>query len=449
MRSRPYRIREVLVEDFRCFHEQRSVCLTPLTLLVGDNSTGKTSFLAAFRLVWDIAYGKIEPNFCNCPYDLGGYPEVAFSAGGRQYMAESFELGFKTVTDAGTPLTFAATFTEKDGAPFPTVLSWKSDRAWIKRWTSIEGDIHIDFGTSGGSWRFSNPARSYESGPMDFVLPIVVWVGLASRGGGSPFGKIQPIDESPRFPTEKDLDILLFELELFPTKLLEKEPFASAPTRSGPQRTYDRVGVSSGVDDHFPSFFAKQFQVGGRASVVKDRLEKFGRTSGLFDEISVKHLERHAGSPFQLQIRKYSRDRRKGPRRNLIDVGFGVCQALPLVAELLQPDGPYTFLLQQPEVHLHPSAQVAFGSLFCEVAAYGRQVIVETHSEYIIDRVRMDIRDQRTSLKPDDVSILFFERSDVDVRIHSLQFDAQGNVLGAPDSYGQFFMAEARRSVGL
>ena len=61
----------------------------------------------------------------------------------------------------------------------------------------------------------------------------------------------------------------------------------------------------------------------------------------------------------------------------------------------------------------------------------------------------MDIRDRQTDLKPSDVSILFFERSDLDVRIHSLRFDEQGNVLGAPDGYGQFFMDEARRSIGL
>ena len=107
------------------------------------------------------------------------------------------------------------------------------------------------------------------------------------------------------------------------------------------------------------------------------------------------------------------------------------------------------FLLQQPELHLHPSAQAALGSLFCRTADVGRQLVIETHSEYIIDRIRMDIRDRETALKPGDVSVLFFERADLDVRIHPLRFDDQGNVLGAPDGYGQFFMDEARRSVGL
>ena len=88
----------------------------------------------------------------------------------------------------------------------------------------------------------------------------------------------------------------------------------------------------------------------------------------------------------------------QGRKRNLIDVGYGVSQVLPLLVELLPIlSGASLFLLQQPEVHLHPSAQAALGSLFCTtVRASGRQLIVETHSEYIIDRIRMDIRDRTT-----------------------------------------------------
>ena len=59
------------------------------------------------------------------------------------------------------------------------------------------------------------------------------------------------------------------------------------------------------------------------------------------------------------------------------------------------------------------------------------------------------MRDGTTNLTPDDVSILFFERGDLDVRIHSLRLDAEGNVLDAPPSYRRFFMGETRRSLRL
>ncbi len=105
------------------------------------------------------------------------------------------------------------------------------------------------------------------------------------------------------------------------------------------------------------------------------------------------------------------------------------------------------FLLQQPEVHLHPSAQAALGNLFCQVAKPERQLVVETHSDHLLDRVRMDVRDGTTRLKPEDVSIFFFERGDLDVHIYSLRIDEEGNIGGAPGSYRRFFMEEVARSL--
>ena len=110
---------------------------------------------------------------------------------------------------------------------------------------------------------------------------------------------------------------------------------------------------------------------------------------------------------------------------------------------------PPMFLMQQPEIHLHPSAQAALGSLFCQVAKPKRKLIIETHSDHLLDRVRMDVRDGVSNLKPRDVSILFFERGELDVNIHSLRLDREGNILDAPPGYRQFFMDETRRSLGL
>ena len=75
------------------------------------------------------------------------------------------------------------------------------------------------------------------------------------------------------------------------------------------------------------------------------------------------------------------------------------------------------------------------------------QLIVETHSDHLINRVRMDVRDAAVPLSPNDVSILYFERDELEVRIHSLRLDGEGNVLDAPASYGGFFMAEIARSL--
>jgi len=181
---------------------------------------------------------------------------------------------------------------------------------------------------------------------------------------------------------------------------------------------------------------------------LRKALERFGREAGLFDEITVKPLGKRGSEPFQMHVRKFGR-RAKGPLRNLVDVGYGVSQALPVITELFRDERTPMFLLQQPEAHLHPSAQAALGTLFCQVANWRRQLVVETHSDHLLDRVRMDVRDRVGKLQPEDVSILFFEREDLDVQIHSLRLDAEGNVVGAPPSYRRFFMEESRRSLRL
>jgi hypothetical protein len=81
----------------------------------------------------------------------------------------------------------------------------------------------------------------------------------------------------------------------------------------------------------------------------------------LFDEIAVKQLGDMEGGPFQLQVRKAGKHG-ASPRRNLIDVGYGVSQALPVLVELFRSNASQMLLFQQPEVHLHPSAQAALGT---------------------------------------------------------------------------------------
>ena len=256
-----------------------------------------------------------------------------------------------------------------------------------------------------------------------------------------------PLSDSPAFDTEDKAALL--ELADSRISIVGKRPFASAPVRSKPRRTYDPARPTPDPEgDYVPMYLANMFFQNRMAwATLKKRLEAFGKSAGLFDEISIKPLGKKESEPFQVQIRKFGA-RLKGPQRNLIDVGYGVSQALPVIIELLRSDAPPLFLLQQPEVHLHPSAQAALGSMLCEVAGQDRQLVIETHSDHLMDRVRMDVRDRKTGLKPDDVSILFFERKDLDIHIHSLRLDEEGNVQNAPEGYRRFFMDETQRSMG-
>ena len=405
--------------------------------------------------------GKWEYNFKDAPYDLGSFDEIAHHRGGRGGRATEFTAGFSSnqtlrvgkSNRVAFPYKMDLGFVRQGSVPILRYRRWQSKTAWIYEHFD-EGKV--DFGEGSSAWTWRPPDLGFEDADKDREPPPLSLWGWPSflrdiRSGED----ISPQGEGTRTPTPEQFARFERLARVVRrggrTPLAHRGPlFAAAPVRSKPHRTYNPSPYSfdaegSYVPMYLADIFFRQRKVW---ESMKASLEKFGRDSGLFDEITIKPLGRRESEPFQVQIRKKS-PTAKGPNRNFIDVGYGVSQTLPILTELFRKDSARTFLLQQPEVHLHPSAQAALGTLFCELAGSSRQLVVETHSDHLIDRIRMDIRDGTTKLKPKDVSILYFERGNIEVHIHSLRIDQEGNILGAPPSYRQFFMAETRRSIKL
>ena len=431
----------ITLENFRCFRKRQTARLAPLTLLVGENSTGKTSFLAMVRALHDFASTWRIPDFKKEPYDLGSFDEIAHFRGGRGGRASTFMGGFSRSSESARA-ELAVTFQKRGPSPRPAVLRIKAEDTWFERSYLEATDWTVRCGTKRGAWQTKLDLRG--SHAVDEVLlpwwilfqgiPSVPWTSL---NGSAP-------------PSAEDLRTLA-QVVRTATPDLPQGPsvVASAPVRSRPRRTYDpELPVRDSEGAWIPLLLADLSDRDPAAwTRLKQLLESFGRRAGLFDEIVPHPLGKQGVEPFQLRVRKFGR-RAKGPFRNLMDVGYGVSQILPLVTELLRSRGKSIHLLQQPEVHLHPSAQAALGSFLCQIASSRRQVIVETHSDYLLNRVRMDVRDSEDGvLKPRDIAILFFERRNLGVRIHSLRIDAEGNVVGAPIGYRRFFMEEVSRSL--
>lgn len=412
------------------------------------------------RALWDTAHGGNIPDFKEDPYDLGSFDEIAHYRGGRSGRAEMFEAGFnaskktahKREKRAGANdglYRFEVTFTRNGTVPVPVKRRLIHGDTWIEDSVQKDQSRKIQFGTIKGTWLQQTSAERdpWPVAKRDQIVPFYFLLDiLMFRESAKPVSSQESKPPSKEVWRQFEKLVATFdELGGFSSR----RPYASAPVRSKPRRTYDSsrfAWVPEG--DYIPIYLANlHFQNKRQWEDLRQKLEKFGQASGLFDEILVKPLGIKQSGPFQVQIRKFG-STAKGPQRNLIDVGYGVSQALPVIIELLQKDAPI-FLLQQPEVHLHPSAQAALGTFFGNIAKPERQLVVETHSDHLLDRVRMDIRDGATKLKPDDVSILFFERDNLDVKIHSLRLDKEGNILNAPPSYRKFFMEETRRSLGL
>lgn len=89
------------------------------------------------------------------------------------------------------------------------------------------------------------------------------------------------------------------------------------------------------------------------------------------------------------------------------NVGFGVTYVLPIIISLLIAKQNDLVLIENPEAHLHPKAQSYIAKLCAKAAAAGVQVIIETHSDHILNGIRLAVHGGE--LPPDQVSILFFK----------------------------------------
>lgn len=431
------------LRDFRCFHAKQEARLAPLTFLVGENSTGKTSFLAIIRALWDVLIRNEVPDFRADPYDLGTFREIAYHRGGKEKQPATFsgEIEFPKSRRNSSSIVFEAVFREIDNSPFPAYRRWSVNGLSLVERIDEQNNRTVCV---------SNPEVDLEIEPRS-ILDYRTESRLQTPSYLLHLieGQLPPSDLLSEESTieKRELKILRDSLwkSLFPRRR-NISVFASAPVRSRPHRTYDPTRPSRDAEgEYIPNYLANVFNRHPQDwENLKEQLEQFGSSMGLFDEISVVQLGRDKGGPFQLKVRKFG-PKLKGPLRNLIDVGYGVNQVLPVITELVRSDSPTVFLLQQPEVHLHPRAQAALGTLFCQTAHRTSQLIVETHSDYLLNRVRLDIRDGKTPLKPSDVSILFFEKVGFDVKIHSLRMDGSGNIIDAPDSYRRFFLDEVER----
>jgi predicted ATPase len=224
----------------------------------------------------------------------------------------------------------------------------------------------------------------------------------------------------------------------------EPRPYAFAPIRTHPKRTYDPLAdVPKPEGSHVPMILAKTSLSDPDAwSQLRQALDSFGKQSGLFTDVGIQRMGSKDSAPFQINVKI------SGPAFNLVDVGYGVSQVLPIVVDSLQRRKGSIFLLQQPEVHLHPKAQAELGSFLAVLAkTQDKCFLIETHSDYLVDRVRTEVRNHKY-LSAEDVLILYFERENGGVNIHPLELDHFGNIVNAPPGYRDFFLEEEMKLLG-
>ena len=117
-----------------------------------------------------------------------------------------------------------------------------------------------------------------------------------------------------------------------------------------------------------------------------------------------------------------------------IHVGFGLTQVFPIVVAALSASEQDILLIENPEVHLHPAGQAQMGQFLADVARAGIQVIVETHSDHVLNGIRRSVKANR--LSAEGVVIHFFKpRSSKAPQVVSPTLDSLGNIDTWPDGF--------------
>lgn len=416
---------EIIIENVRSFCDRQTIPLRPLTLLLGENSTGKTTFLAMLAHVRQPGFPTTRPTFNNPPFDLGTFDSIATYKGGRYGRADQFSVGFEE-GHGSEKRRLLATYGNHKGQPQLVRLTASGQDGSVA--ITIDPDTHISRATISPEGEEAKELKlDRRELPTDADLPVEFLFRSA-------------VLELSRQASEGKLGkTSLSYLELSRLLRGDRRPvFALAPVRTKPRRTYDEFSDEFDPEgDHVPVILARigEDEHDEQGPRIDKALNEFGQMSGLYKRIDVRHLGSRPSDPFQILVAM------AGPPANLPDVGYGVSQTLPIIVQSVLAAGRGMLLLQQPEVHLHPRGQAALGSFFAGlVAREKKELVIETHSDYLLDRIRVEVA--QGTLGASDVLILFFEKEYIETRVHRIELDENGNVVGAPESYRRFFLEE-------
>ncbi len=235
--------------------------------------------------------------------------------------------------------------------------------------------------------------------------------------------------------SEQSLQPKLLQLE----KTGRESPFASLfPTngklnyisafRQSPQRTYLHRNLSKLKVDTEGGGYLDQIiaweQVNADELV---ELVKIMSEIGLFYKVKTRIL---SGGRFEILVQT----NKNGILTALSNVGYGISQFLPIIVADLQLENNSTLFLAEPEIHLHPSVQSKFGDyLVKQVNNSEKNYIIETHSEYLLNRLRLAI--VKGELKKQDIKVYYLENDGEDTEVYDIDFTKTGAIKNAPDSF--------------
>lgn len=405
-------ITKLFLNNYKGF-KQTIISLKDVNFLVGDNSTGKTTVMNLLYII-DHNFVPFQMNL-NKEVKLGGFDDIV-----NKYSDDKsyFAFGCEKVRNGRR--------------------SYHCWRFKNRKGTSVLDEYKFSVKGKTVYLRFKNDDNFDVLSQMQ-DLSFKDWLMSNNEVG------LTKVDENSDEMRHIMID-MIFNSEGDSMKAIkENEILRFTPVRANAKSYYDMFERDfSPEGTHIATFLKTCLERKNKKSeTIIKTLNDFGKESSLFEGIEVEQLSDSSSSPFSLDM-KYGKI-----KVNISNVGFGVSQVMPLVVEMLRRKKTM-IAIPQPEVHLHPKAQCAFGTLvFRNWQDNNNQYLLETHSEYMINRFRYEMLNSEKAPKG-KAQVLFFERNEDGNVITSMSIGENGKFdCEIPDSYGDFFVDEELKMLEL
>ncbi|MCF6191715.1 MAG: AAA family ATPase [Candidatus Hydrothermae bacterium] len=401
-------LKEISVKGYKSYRDKTTVSLRMLTILSGANSSGKSSLIQPLLLLKQTLQTPSDPG----PLKLDG-PNVVFS--------RSEQMFWKGIRDKQDKLEFGLTLDSPNHGNdihVRIIFGRKKEPRGLPSLKIQETEWRI--GSHSLVLRPETPHKELlnylkkrkESEKLSIDAHIFSLFELGTNQIKKEFN-VRFIPQRLRCFLVGAIQIEDTILARFPGEMMLVEQairnIIHVPgLRGNPERAYPVRAVEGEYPGLFQDYVASLISKWQRSKKEKIKeLDQYLIQAKLTWKVRARQ---RSDTEVELRVGRTLTSRKGGARDlvNIADTGFGVSQSLPVIVALLAAERGHLIYLEQPEIHLHPDAQVGLADLIVSTVNRGVQIIVETHSHLILLALQRAIA--KRTLDHNDAILHWFQR---------------------------------------
>lgn len=404
---------ELRLENFKCFKKPQTFKFPKLTILTGANSSGKSAVINAILGALQSEHFPYEYATNGEFVNMGDFKDIANGRDQRKKVKIGLTISDTVYDNEEDINAFAIHPDTNDVLRIDTIWEGMSPNG-LPELSSLLGQM------SEGTIKLIKQDDEHRISIKDQTGSLLEDFST-SLSGREKFLKPAVFNITSRVE-------MLFNS-------VKEDMLSIGAFRLPPERTYLERPSASKIDTDGRGYLDQIIYWQTRKPEKYEQLVQIMRDLALLENISSKRL--NGGGRFEMLVQP----KKDSPLSSLADVGFGISQFLPIIVADLQLSDNSKLFVAEPEIHLHPNVQALFGEYLVKSANTTQKTYtIETHSEYLLNRLRLAI--VKGELKPDDLKVYFLENKGNDTEVFDIAFTKTGQILHAPDNFFQTYLMD-------